>query len=149
LDTIGVRMFSVYGPWGRPDMAPLIFTDSITRGRLIELYSGGMQTRDFTYIDDVVESLCRLVMLPVTAGHHELYNIGSGNPVRVCELLSMIERKLGIKANYVNAPEQHIEARHTYADTSKLLVTTGYEPHTPLEDGIDAMLRWYKSYTPH
>lgn len=146
MDTIGVRMFSVYGPWGRPDMAPLIFTDSISCGKVIELYSGGMQTRDFTYIDDVVESLCRLVMLPVTPGHHEVYNIGSGNPVRVCELLSMIERKLGIKAKYVIAPEQHIEARRTYADTSKLLVTTGYEPHTPLEEGIDKMLGWYKTY---
>ncbi len=147
MSTAGVRMFSVYGPWGRPDMVPLIFTDSVMKGKRIELFGGGLQTRDFTYIDDVVESLCRIVMLTATEGEHEVYNIGSGRPVRVLELLKMIESRLGRKANYESAPEQKAEARLTFADSSKLLATVGYKPDTDIAKGVDEMLAWYKLQT--
>lgn len=145
LSTAGVRMFSVYGPWGRPDMVPLIFTESVMEGKKIELFGGGLQTRDFTYIDDVVESLSRIVMLTATEGEHEVYNIGSGRPVRIIELLKMIEQRLGRKAVYESAPEQKAEAKLTFADSSKLLATVGYKPDTYLEKGVDEMLAWYKS----
>ncbi|MDE5773184.1 MAG: NAD-dependent epimerase/dehydratase family protein [Muribaculaceae bacterium] len=143
LNTVGVRMFSVYGPWGRPDMAPLIFAHNIVHDERIELYGGGLQTRDYTYIDDVVESLRRLVMLSGMDGEHEIYNIGSCRPVPVVELLRLIERKLRKHAIYEAVPEQKGEARRTLADTARLLAATGYSPDTSLEDGIEEMLKWY------
>lgn len=140
--TTGVRMFSVYGPWGRPDMAPLIFASAISRGEEVELYGGGLQTRDFTYIDDVVESLTRLLAIPGGRGESEIYNIGSGHPVPVIEFLELLERCMGRSAVRVTAPVQPGEARRTFADSGKLRGATGYHPSTPLEEGVNRLALW-------
>lgn len=143
LRATGVRMFSVYGPWGRPDMAPMIFVDALTHGMPVELFGGGLQTRDFTYIGDVVESLARLLMLPGSPGEAEIYNIGSGCPVPVVEFLGILEEKLGIRGFHVSSEPKPYETRRTFSDSGKLFGAVGYRPSTPLVKGIDAFVEWY------
>lgn len=143
LRATGVRMFSVYGPWGRPDMAPMIFVDALTHGMPVELFGGGLQTRDFTYIGDVVESLARLLMLPGSPGEAETYNIGSGCPVPVVEFLSLLEQRLGIRGLHVSSEPKPYETRRTFSDSGKLFGAVGYRPSTPLVKGIDAFVEWY------
>lgn len=145
LRATGVRMFSVYGPWGRPDMAPMIFVRALTRGIPVELFGGGLQTRDFTYIGDVVESLLRLLMLPGSPGEAEIYNIGSGCPVPVVEFLRLLEEKLGVRGLHVNSESKPYETQRTFSDSGKLFGAIGYRPSTPLDKGIEAFVEWYVS----
>lgn len=144
--TTGIRMFSVYGPWGRPDMAPVIFARAMLDGDQIELFGGGSQTRDFTYIDDVVESIFRLLSIPLERGESEVFNIGSGRPVPVREFLGMLEKAMGRRTSRVTAPEQPGEARRTFADSSKLRGATGFHPSTTLEEGLSRFASWAREY---
>ncbi len=142
LRTTGVRMFSVYGEWGRPDMAPLIFARAVRDGSPVQLFGGGMQTRDLTYIGDVVESLSRLLRLPGGKSENEVFNIGSGNPVTMIDLLSLLEQKMGRTVTRIITEAKNGEARGTFSDSSKLLGATGYRPSTPLETGVDRLIEW-------
>lgn len=144
--TTGVRMFSVYGPWGRPDMAPVIFTKALYEGEKIHLFGGGSQTRDFTYIDDVVESLARLLLLTGHPGESEIYNIGSGCPIQIKEFLHKLEKATARRSEIVTDLEQRGEARRTFADSDKLRGAIGYRTFLPLNDGIAKLVEWMKEY---
>ena len=142
----GLRMFSVYGPWGRPDMAPMLFADGLERGEEITLYDHGRQTRDFTYIDDVIESIARLIDLPPMPSTNEIYNIGPGHPVTVLEFLQQLSQSMGRTPKISEEDAFPGESRHTFADSSKLQAVTGYRPTTCLADGIAQLLEWRATY---
>jgi UDP-glucuronate 4-epimerase len=145
----GVRFFTVYGPWGRPDMAYFKFADAILAGRPLELYGDGQLARDFTAIDDVVEGLVRLGPLPMTGPRpHRVLNIGAGHPVKVVEVVSALERALGRPAQCRSAPMQPGDVTATWADTSALEALTGFRPSVTLEAGIARFARWFEAEWP-
>ncbi len=148
LPATGLRFFTVYGPWGRPDMAYWLFTRAIFEDRPVRLFDDGHMRRDFTYIDDVIEAMVRLIKLPATAAQppHRLYNVGNEHPVEVVALLDILERLIGKRARRELLPMRAIDVAETFADSSDLARDTGFAPHTPIEDGLRTFVTWYRDY---
>ena len=148
LPTTGLRFFTVYGPWGRPDMAPMLFANAITKGEAIKVFNKGDMQRDFTYIDDIVEGVVRcLSVLPVKQPQAEVFNIGNSKPVDLMEFISIMEDCLGKKAEKVFMPMQDGDVKVTYADSSRFKRACNYNPNTHLQNGLDKFVGWYlKSY---
>ncbi len=142
----GLRFFTVYGPWGRPDMSPMLFADAICAGRPIRLFNHGDMMRDFTYVDDIVESVVRLLdKIPEGKVPSDIFNVGRGEPVHLRTFISEIERSIGRKAQFEMLPMQAGDVPLTFADTSKLRARTGYAPETSLREGIERFVEWYLS----
>lgn len=147
----GLRFFTVYGPWGRPDMAPMLFATAITRGEPIKVFNGGDMIRDFTYIDDIVEGTVRtLDHVPSAADcpngvPFKVYNIGCSNPVKLMDFISEIENAVGRPAEKIFLPMQAGDVYQTNADTTHLEQEVGYKPHVTLHEGISHFIDWYKS----
>ncbi|GAA0190454.1 UDP-glucuronate 4-epimerase [Brevundimonas nasdae] len=142
----GLRFFTVYGPWGRPDMAYFSFTRKIARGEPIEVYGEGRMARDFTYIDDIVDGIVGVLDNPPPQGSHEVYNIGDSQPVGLMEMISTLEDALGAQAQKIMRPMQPGDVTATYADVSKLNALTGYRPKVPLKDGLEQFVKWWRGY---
>ncbi|MBP5234801.1 MAG: NAD-dependent epimerase/dehydratase family protein, partial [Bacteroidales bacterium] len=145
----GLRFFTVYGPWGRPDMAPMLFAKAITAGETIKVFNGGDMIRDFTYIDDIVEGTIGAIdhePAPDANGlKYRVYNIGCSNPVKLMDFISEIEGAFGVEAKKEFLPMQPGDVYQTNADTSLLEREIGYKPHTTLHDGIGRFVEWYNS----
>lgn len=152
-EAIALRFFTVYGPWGRPDMASFLFTKAILRDEPIKLFNNGNMSRDFTYIDDIVEGT-RNVLLnePDTdesrAQRFRVYNIGCSAPVRMKDFISVIEEKTGKKARCIHLPMQPGDVKDTWADTTRLREDYGYSPGTTLSCGLESLIDWYLTYYP-
>ena len=146
----GLRFFTVYGPWGRPDMAPMLFADAISEGRPIKVFNGGDLARDFTYIDDITEGVVRVVAGEPPTGEVpcKVYNIGCSSPVRLMDFISTMERAFGREAEKVMLPMQAGDVYQTYADTSLLERDYGYRPTTTLEEGLRRFVEWYATENP-
>lgn len=142
--TTGLRFFTVYGPWGRPDMAPWRFAKAILAGEPIDLYNYGQMQRDFTYVDDIVESLVRVARLP--ASGYRLFNIGSSAPVPLLEFVGELEAALGATAVKRYLPMQAGDVISTHADVEDLVGFTRYRPSTPLRAGIQEFASWFLGY---
>lgn len=157
----GLRFFTVYGPWGRPDMALFLFTDAILQGRPINVFNSGHLRRDFTYIDDVVEGIVRVlghVATPDPAWNgdypdpassfapYRVYNIGNNRPVELLRLIELLEESLGQKAIRNLLPMQPGDLVETYADISDLFAAVGYRPSTTIEEGVSRFVAWYRDY---
>ncbi len=142
----GLRFFTVYGPWGRPDMAYFSFTQKIVRGEPIEVYGEGKMARDFTYIDDIVDGVVAVLDRPPARGVHEVYNIGDSQPVGLMEMISTLETALGVSANKIMRPMQPGDVTATYADTSKLNALCGYQPKVSLKFGLEKFVAWWRQY---
>ena len=147
----GLRFFTVYGPWGRPDMAIYRFVDAMLKGEPIDVYNHGRMRRDFTYIDDIVDGVVRasdasIARADEDAGVHRLYNLGNNSPVELSDLISVIEKALGVRALLRMAPMQPGEVLETYADIRKASAELGFSPRTSIEEGIDRFVSWYKLY---
>jgi UDP-glucuronate 4-epimerase len=146
LPCTGLRFFTVYGPWGRPDMALFIFTRAILEGKPIRVFNGGDMQRDFTYIDDIAEAVAAMVEKPHPRGPARLFNVGHGSPVQLMDFVSAVERALGVKAQIAFEPMQPGDVRATYASTDKLRAEIGYVPSTPIETGVERFVAWYREH---
>ncbi len=161
LPTTGVRFFTVYGPWGRPDMAMFLFTRAILAGEPIDVFNDGRMERDFTYIDDIVEGLVRLGRRPAapdpdwdgarptpstSAAPYRLYNIGNHEPVPLLRMIEVLEDCLGCRAEKRFLPLQPGDVPATYADIDDLRRDVGFEPTTPIEVGVERFVRWYREH---
>lgn len=161
LPTTGLRFFTVYGPYGRPDMALFIFTKAIVEGRSIDVFNHGKMKRDFTYVDDIVEGITRLVPKIPTANSswngmtpdaatsfapYRLYNIGNNKPVELLRFIEVIEEKLGKKAVKNLLPIQEGDVPETFADVDDLMRDVDFKPATSIEDGVGRFIDWYKEY---
>lgn len=161
LPTTGLRFFTVYGPWGRPDMSPFIFAGRIIAGEPIDVFNHGKHVRDFTYIDDIVEGVVRCLDRPATpsdawsgkepdpgtsSAPYRIYNIGSNAPVELLRYIEVMESCIGEKAVVNMLPRQPGDVLATYADVSALIRDTGYQPDTPLEVGMQRFVDWYRDY---
>ncbi len=153
LPATGLRFFTVYGPWGRPDMAPILFSSSIMKGVPIKVFNHGNLERDFTYIDDIVDGILKVFEHPTVFDSsvsddapHSLYNIGNGNPVRLLDFIEILEKELGYKAVKEFWPMQPGDVYRTWADVSELQKQFGYKPATGLEKGISEFASWFKKY---
>jgi len=161
IPTTGLRFFTVYGPWGRPDMAPFIFTKRILDGETIDINNNGDMWRDFTYIDDIVEGVLRIAdVIPerddnwtVEAGSpasssapYRVYNIGHGSPINLMDFISEIESALGIEAKKNFREMQAGDVYKTYADTKDLFDVAGYTPKVGVKEGVANFVQWYKNY---
>ncbi len=161
LPTTGLRFFTVYGPWGRPDMALFLFTRNILEGRPIDVYNYGKCCRDFTYIEDIVEGVIRVTdRIPApnpdwngerpdpasSPAPYRIYNIGNNNPVELEHFIEVLERELGRKAEKNLLPLQPGDVPKTYADIDDLMRDTGFRPSTPVESGIARFVDWYRKY---
>jgi UDP-glucuronate 4-epimerase len=148
--TTGLRFFTVYGPWGRPDMAYFLFTRAILAGEAIKVFNHGDMARDFTYIDDIVEGVIRVldkVATPIAPSKapHRIFNIGNHDPVQLLDFVSCLEISLGRKAKKELLPIQDGDVRATYADVSALEAWVGFKPATPLAHGINEFVEWYRT----
>ncbi len=149
LPATGLRFFTVYGPWGRPDMAVYRFTDAIANGRRIEVANGGKVWRDFTYVDDIVEGVVRVLGLPpeMTDGApHAVYNIGNDRPEELNSLIALIEKALRRKTQRIDMPLPPGDVLETRADISALRQAVGFAPETSLEEGVSRFVAWYRQY---
>jgi UDP-glucuronate 4-epimerase len=161
LPCTGLRFFTVYGPWGRPDMAPFLFTRAILAGKPIDLYNHGKMRRDFTYIDDIIEGVIRIADRipkanpdwqadrpdPATSfAPYKLYNIGNHQPVGLLEFLDALEKQLGKEARKNFLPLQPGDVPATYADVADLMTDVGFQPSTSIEEGIRRFVAWYREY---
>ena len=161
LPTTGLRFFTVYGPWGRPDMALFKFTQAILAGHPIDVYNQGDMRRDFTYIDDIAEAVVRLMTVIPTrnpdwtvesgspaesSAPYRVYNIGNSQPVQLTEFIHELELALGVSAKMNLLPMQPGDVLETSADTSALAAAIGFKPHTPLADGLARFVGWYRDY---
>jgi len=142
----GLRFFTVYGPWGRPDMAYFSFTEKIMRGQPIEVYGEGRMARDFTYIDDIVDGIIGALDHVPAHSEHRVLNIGDSRPIGLMAMIEALENALGRKAEKVMRPMQPGDVTATFADISKLQSLTGYHPQVMLEDGLQHFARWYRDY---
>ena len=142
----GLRFFTVYGPWGRPDMAYFIFTRKILAGEPIEVFGEGRMARDFTFIDDIVEGVVGALDHPPPSGENRILNIGDSRPVGLMQMIETLEKTLGREAVKLFQPMQPGDVTATYADISKLHALTGYEPKVKLEDGLPRFVEWYRGY---
>lgn len=145
----GLRFFTVYGPWGRPDMSPMLFASAISKGAPIKVFNNGDMIRDFTYIDDIVEGTIGTLYHEPTPNENGLryrvYNIGCSNPVKLMDFISEIEQAMGCEAQKVFLPMQPGDVYQTNADTTKLETEVGYKPHVRLHEGIAEFVKWYNS----
>lgn len=161
LPTTGLRFFTVYGPWGRPDMAPFKFTKAILEGETIDVYNYGNHRRDFTYIDDIVEGVIRTLdkvaspnpdwsgEIPDTAtssAPYRIYNIGCNQPVELMHFIQTLENELGMKATMNMLPMQPGDVEATFADVADLIQDTGYKPSTSVETGVKQFVEWYRDF---
>ena len=148
LPTTGLRLFTVYGPWGRPDMAPMLFTRAILAGEPITVYDGGRMRRDFTYIDDIVEGIVRVLALPPAGAGtpYAIYNIGNNTAIELTTFIATLERLLGREAIRRDAPMPPGDVPATYAAIDRLSRATGFAPRTPLADGLARFVAWYRDY---
>lgn len=161
LPTTGLRFFTVYGPWGRPDMALFLFTKAILDGQPIKLFNQGQMVRDFTFVHDIVEGITRLVDKPATANEdfdgaspdsgtsskpYRLFNIGNSQPVPLMDYVSALEEALGIEAIKEFLPMQPGDVAATNADTSRLHEWVGFQPNTSVKDGVAQFVKWYRAY---
>ncbi|QXT36142.1 SDR family NAD(P)-dependent oxidoreductase [Sphingomonas sanguinis] len=142
----GLRFFTVYGPWGRPDMAYFSFTRKILSGEPIEIFGEGRMARDFTYIDDIVDGITGALDHPPERGDHRILNIGDSQPVGLMDMISTLERTLGREAVKIMKPMQPGDVTATYADVSKLNALTGYAPKVELTEGLKRFVAWYRDY---
>ncbi|MEL6382312.1 MAG: NAD-dependent epimerase [Cyanobacteria bacterium J06626_18] len=155
--TTGLRFFTVYGPWGRPDMAYFKIVDAIAHNRPIEVYNNGQMRRDFTYIDDVIEGIARVMHAPpksleshaqtASKATYKIYNIGNNQPVELLRFIEVIESAMGKKAQLIMKPMQPGDVMETYADVSELSEDVGFSPSTSIETGIAQFVSWYQTYT--
>ena len=161
LPTTGLRFFTVYGPWGRPDMALFLFTKAILAGRPIDVFNYGKMKRDFTYIDDIVEGVVRVLDKipepnsawsrntpdPATSyARYKIYNIGNNQPNELIHFIEVLENYLGMKAEMNMLPLQPGDVPETYADVDDLVKDVGFKPNTSIEIGIERFVKWYRSY---
>jgi len=161
LPTTGLRFFTVYGPWGRPDMALFLFTKAILAGEPIQVFNYGKMRRDFTYIDDIVEGVVRTLdqIAPsnpdwtgthpdpgTSAAPYRLYNIGNNNPVELLYLIEVLEKALGRSADKEMQPLQPGDVPATYADVDALIKDVGFKPETSIEEGVERFVTWYRDY---
>jgi UDP-glucuronate 4-epimerase len=159
LPTTGLRFFTVYGPWGRPDMSPILFARNISEGKPIDVFNYGNHRRDFTYIDDIVTGVTKVLDRPAQGNNnwasenpdpgtstapYRVYNIGNNNPVPLLDFIAALEEALGKKAIKNLLPMQPGDVPDTYADVSDLISEFDYKPNTPLKDGVSAFVAWYK-----
>lgn len=157
--TTGLRFFTVYGPWGRPDMALFLFTKAIMQDQPIEVFNKGNMVRDFTYVDDIVEGVIRVIENPAKVSGSEnsdasrsktapykVYNIGNSSPVQLMDYIGAIEMALGKTARKEFLPIQPGDVPHTEADVKDLIEDLGYKPHTPVKDGVARFIEWYRKY---
>lgn len=152
LPTTGLRFFTVYGPWGRPDMSVFLFTQAILAGKPIAVFNHGRMERDFTYIDDIVEGVVRVTHAPPPADAgtpYRLYNIGNHQPVPLMDFIGTLERVLGRQAIKEFKPMQPGDVVSTYADVDDLRAAVGFAPDTPLETGLRRFAEWYRGYYKH
>jgi len=143
LPATGLRYFTVYGPWGRPDMSPMLFSKAILEGRPIQVFNHGDMQRDFTYVDDVVEGTLRVLDRP---SRYAIYNIGNHQPVSLLDYIAELERALGKKATLEMKPMQPGDVKATYADTRALQQAVGFVPSTQLRDGLARFAAWFRNY---
>ena len=161
IQTTGLRFFTVYGPWGRPDMAPMLFADAILHDRPIKVFNFGKMSRDFTYIDDIVDGLIKVIDNPAIVNNawdpkdpdiqsssapYHIYNIGNNAPVDLMKFIETIENALGKTAEKNMLPIQPGDVESTYADTSELMKDFSYKPDTPLDEGVTAFVKWYREF---
>lgn len=158
IPTTGLRFFTVYGPWGRPDMAYYSFTKNIFDGNTIQVYNNGDMLRDFTFVDDIVEGIVKLLDHPPIADSnrnldpstshapYKIYNIGNNSPVRLMDFIKTLEKLIGKKAKIEFLPMQPGDVKVTYADITDLQKAAGFSPATPLEKGLSHFVDWYKKY---
>ncbi len=148
LKATGLRFFTVYGPWGRPDMAYWLFTDAILKGEAIPVFGGGKLRRDFTYIDDIIDAVVRIAETPFTAHGtpHRLYNLGDHQPRDVLSLIRIIEKATGKTAKIEQAEGPPGDVTETYADISRAARDFGFAPKIPLEEGIPRFVEWFRHY---
>jgi UDP-glucuronate 4-epimerase len=161
IPSTGVRLFTVYGPWGRPDMAYFSFTRDILAGVPIKVFNHGRMSRDFTYIDDVVKALYRLIDLTPKANYdwnekagpisesfapYKIYNLGNNSPVKLSRFIAVLENCLGKKAQKVYLDMQPGDVIMTYADVADLEKAIGFKPETPIEEGLAKFVEWYRKY---
>jgi len=161
LPTTGLRFFTVYGPWGRPDMAYFLFTKAIIEGQPINIYNNGKMSRDFTYVDDIVEGIIRVNDNPPLGNAnwsglkpdpgsgkaaYKIYNIGNNSPIKLMDFITQIEKSLGMEAKKNFMPMQAGDVSATYADVSDLVDDLGYKPQTSLSFGIDQFVNWYREF---
>ncbi|MCH9814522.1 MAG: NAD-dependent epimerase [Epsilonproteobacteria bacterium] len=147
LPTTGLRFFTVYGPWGRPDMAPFLFTRAILDDKPINVFNNGKMERDFTYIDDITEGIIRVIDHPTTGETpYKIYNIGNNAPVKLMDFIQTLEEKIGKNAAKNMMPMQPGDVYSTYADTTELINELGYKPTTSLKEGISEFIDWYQDF---
>ncbi len=161
LPTTGLRFFTVYGPWGRPDMSPMLFADRISRGEPIDVFNHGHHSRDFTYVDDIVEGVIRVLDQPARAATdydlqhptpatsdapYRVYNIGNGQPVQLLRFIELMEQALGRSVDKRLLPMQPGDVADTWADVSALQRDVGYAPNTSIEDGVAKFVAWYRNF---
>ncbi len=153
IPTTGLRFFTVYGPWGRPDMAPFLFADAIFKGKPIQVFNHGDMLRDFTYIDDIVEGVIRVLDKPATpalqantSAPYRLFNIGNNHPEKLMDFIAMLEVAIGKTAQKELLPMQAGDVKATYADTSALDAWIGFKPNSPLNMGIEKFVAWYRQF---
>jgi UDP-glucuronate 4-epimerase len=161
LPTTGLRYFTAYGPWGRPDMSPWLFTGAILEGKTINIHNHGEMHRDFTYIDDIAEGTVRSVDRipkgslnfstnnpdPATSyAPYKVYNIGNQDPIELMTFVNMIEKSLGLKANKIFLPMQFGDIKSTYANIQSFKSDIGFEPKTSLEEGVEKWVNWYRDH---
>jgi UDP-glucuronate 4-epimerase len=161
IPTTGLRFFTVYGPWGRPDMAPFLFTKAIFEGRPIDVFNFGMMQRDFTYVDDIIEGVVRVIDKVPEANSgwnsdspdpgtsyapYRIYNIGNNKPVELLRFIEVLEECIGKKAIKNLLPMQKGDVTATYADVSDLMIDVSFKPSIPIEDGVKRFVGWYREY---
>jgi UDP-glucuronate 4-epimerase len=142
----GLRFFTVYGPWGRPDMAMFLFTKAILNGETIKVFNHGNLLRDFTYIDDIIGGICAIINKKEETIDHKIYNIGHGSPVKLIEFIDEIEKALQLPAKKENYPLQDGDVLVTFANTFSLLSDFGYKPSISIQEGVSKFIYWYKNY---
>jgi UDP-glucuronate 4-epimerase len=145
IQMIGLRFFTVYGPWGRPDMAMFLFTDAIFNNKPIKVFNNGNLSRDFTYIDDIVKGVQKTLLQPQPKPY-SLYNIGNGNPIKLLDFIAVIENTTGKKAEKQMLSMQPGDVEKTWADTTDLNRDFNYEPNTDLKKGVYSFIKWYREY---
>lgn len=149
--TTGLRFFTVYGPWGRPDMALFLFTKAIINDEPIKVFNQGNMERDFTYIDDIVEGVVKVIETPLSkrsdpTNRYKIYNIGNNNSVKLMDFINAIEEELSVKAIEELLPMQPGDVSATWANVDGLIHDYGYKPTTPLKEGVSKFISWYRSY---
>jgi UDP-glucuronate 4-epimerase len=150
IPSTGLRFFTVYGPWGRPDMALFLFTKAILSGEAIKVHNEGRMERDFTYVDDITEGVIRVMGSPAqpykSTAPYRIFNIGNSKPVKLMDFIRAIEEELGKKAEMDLIPIQPGEVEKTWADVSGLSSEFGYSPETPVREGIRRFISWFREF---